>query len=189
MAVRKSWEMTELEGNVLGLIGTRGPCTTYAVRREFQRSASPYWSGSAGTIYPLVARLEARRLVRVAEAIRDGRGGKRYTLTPRGRRVLRRWLGRPLSPLTIGVPPDPLRNRVQFFGLLDRVEQRAFLADAVAKVAAHLADLRVLTERQRKAGETLDFLVNRGACRVLEARLDWLREAAETLQVGPPGDA
>jgi DNA-binding PadR family transcriptional regulator len=188
MAAKRSWETTELEGNVLGLIATKGPCTTYAMRREFQRSPSPYWSGSAGAIYPLMSRLRQRRLIRVTGAIRDGRGGRLYMLTPRGRRVLQRWLGRPLSPLTIGVPPDPLRNRVQFFALLAKAEQRAFLADAAAKVKAHLADLVLVTERQKAAGDTLDYLINRGACRVLQARLDWLQETAETLQIGLPGE-
>jgi DNA-binding PadR family transcriptional regulator len=188
MAGKKSWEMTELEGNVLGLIGTKGPCTTYAVRREFQRSLSPYWSGSAGAIYPLMARLQQRQLIRVTGEIYNDRGGKLYTLTAKGRRVLRRWLGRPLSPMTIGVPPDPLRNRVQFFALLNKAEQQSFLADAAAKIKAHLADLVALVEHQRAGGDTLDALVNHGACRVLQARLAWLHETAKTLQLPLSGE-
>ena len=42
--------LTELEGAVLGTIKQKGPCTPYAVRREFRSSLTPYWSGSAGNV-------------------------------------------------------------------------------------------------------------------------------------------
>jgi DNA-binding PadR family transcriptional regulator len=56
-----------LEGCVLGILWERGPCTAYAARKVLRESPSPYWSGSAGAVYPLLARLEGRRLVRAFE--------------------------------------------------------------------------------------------------------------------------
>ena len=50
--------LSELEAVVLGLVWSDGPCTAYAVRRTVQASLSAQWSGSAGAVYPAVARLE-----------------------------------------------------------------------------------------------------------------------------------
>ena len=74
--------LTELEGTVLGLVWARQPCTPYRVRREFTDSPSPYWSGSAGAIYPLMARLESAGLLRSAPHATGERGSRRYRLTP-----------------------------------------------------------------------------------------------------------
>src|SRR5262245_25540240 len=126
MARNDLCKLTELEGTTLGIIGVRGACTPYAVRREFLVSPSPYWSGSAGAIYPLIARLEKRGLIRVADRTADQRSGKLYCLTASGRRTLRNWMGTPLPPEVTGVPPDPLRNRIEYFALLTREEQKAF---------------------------------------------------------------
>ncbi|HZE88705.1 MAG TPA: PadR family transcriptional regulator, partial [Verrucomicrobiae bacterium] len=70
MRARKG--LSELEGATLGVVWSEQPCTPYAIRRVFQTSPSPFWSGSAGAIYPLVERLETRGLVR-AEATMTGR--------------------------------------------------------------------------------------------------------------------
>src|SRR5262249_54368955 len=129
-AMAAARELTELEGAVLGVIRAKGPCTPYAVRREFQKSLTPYWSGRAGALYPLVARLMRRRLLRAVRATGDGRGGTLYTLTAAGDRALRQWLAPPLSPLILGAPPDPIRTRVGFLGLLSPEERHAFLTDA-----------------------------------------------------------
>ena len=66
-------EPTELEAAVLGVIWQQGPCTAYAIRREFQTSDSPRWSGSAGATYPLLRRLEKLELIKSTE----NRRGKR----------------------------------------------------------------------------------------------------------------
>ena len=176
MASQRASKLTELEGTVLGLIATKGPCTPYAVRREFVDSPSPFWSGSAGAIYPLIARLARRGLVRVAGGTGDGRAGKLYALTPAGRRLLSRWIREPLSPVAIGIPPDPLRNRVQFIGVLGEEEGSAVLADALAKLEAHLQELITCADKKKAEGKILEYIVDRGACQLTLARLGWLRE-------------
>jgi DNA-binding PadR family transcriptional regulator len=174
-------KVTELEASVLGLIATKGPCTPYAVRKEFLESPSPFWSGSAGAIYPLFARLARRGLVRVCRGTGDGRAGKLYVLTPVGRRVLYRWLREPLSSVAIGIPPDPLRNRVQFIGVLGDHEGRELLSDAVAKLDAHLHELVTCANQKKAEGKILEHIVNQGACHLTRARLDWLRETIDFL--------
>src|SRR6185436_18926108 len=72
---------TDLEQTVLGIVWRDGPCTPYHVRSVLLRSPSSHWSGSAGAIYPLVKRLEARGLAR-SRAVRTGRrAGREVELT------------------------------------------------------------------------------------------------------------
>lgn len=168
-------ELTELEGCVLGNLKVLGPCTPYAIRREFLASTTPYWSGSAGAIYPLIARLARRGLVRAARRTADARGGTLYALTATGERALRRWLGPPLSPLTVGPPPDPIRTRVGFLSLLPPERRRAFLAEAEAELR------RLLEAPEAPAADPFDRWALRGRRLMMEARLAWVREMAEAL--------
>lgn len=176
-------ELTELEGVVLGTIQAKGPCTPYAVRREFQISTTPYWSGSAGAIYPLIARLTRRKLIRAVRPTDDGRGGTLYTLTAAGERAFLRWLGPPLSPLTVGSPPDPVRTRVGFFGLLPPETRRAFLAESADKIRRVLANLETV---QDTIPDPYDRLALRGCVLAMEARLTWLAEVAAAIDKPTP---
>jgi DNA-binding PadR family transcriptional regulator len=170
--------LTELEGAVLGTIKQKGPCTPYAVRREFRSSLTPYWSGSAGAIYPVVARLARRRLIRPTRLTGDGRGGVLYVVTAAGERALRRWLGPPFSPLTAGAPPDPIRTRIGFLGLLSPAERVTFLTEAADAIAGQLAGLAATETAERDPFERLAL---RGSYLAMAARLAWVREGAATV--------
>jgi DNA-binding PadR family transcriptional regulator len=174
--------LTELEGSVLGMIGVKGPCTPYALRREFMNSPSQYWSASSGAIYPLVLRLERRGLVHVQGKTGDGRAGSLYVLTAPGLRAVREWLATLNAPTSISVPPDPLRNRIAFFELLDPRKQQQLVGSAVREMQAHVARARSYTLQQRAQQHASEQLVSEGAERMLEARLVWLREVARVLR-------
>src|SRR5687767_266358 len=119
-------DLNELEGIVLGLIGVKGPCTPYLVRKDFQKSPSPFWSGSAGTIYPLIERLARQKLIKHVSTRDDKRGGNLYVLTKSGEKALKDWLYEPGSQIVIGIPPDPLRNRIEFLAFLAPKLRRTF---------------------------------------------------------------
>jgi DNA-binding PadR family transcriptional regulator len=174
-------ELTELEGCVLGVVATRGPITPYAVRREFRESPSQYWSASAGAIYPLFIRLKRRGLIRITRPTGDRRGGHLYALTTAGAKALRDWLGPPCSTLAASVPPDPLRNRMEFLASLDTQSQSEFIHDAVRLVRAELRKVRNYTSRKKAEGNLPEYFVSRGALRTMQARLKWLLETARFL--------
>jgi DNA-binding PadR family transcriptional regulator len=180
--------LTELEGSVLGMIGVKGPCTPYALRREFMGSPSQYWSASSGAVYPLVVRLRRRGLIRVQGATGNGRQGRLYGLTAAGRRALKDWLATLDAPATISVPPDPLRNRIAFFALLDAGQRRSHLARAVRGLGTYLRRVRAYTQQMQAQGRGDEFLISVGAERMVQARLDWLLEVARAtgLDLGPP---
>src|SRR6185436_15686794 len=112
--------------------------TPYAVRRSFQLSPSSHWSGSAGAVYPALARLEERGLVRSEHAPRGGRQAWRYAITARGNARFRAWLEPPFAPEVISVPPDPLRTRIHFLATMTSARRAKFVAAALAGLRGHL---------------------------------------------------
>jgi DNA-binding PadR family transcriptional regulator len=176
----RSRVLTELEGSVLGVVWARQPCTPYRVRREFASSPSPYWSGSAGAIYPLMERLEDARLLRSAAHATGRRGSRRYRLTPSGRRALERWVGPPVPDHVVGVPPDPVRMRIASIDVLPLARRGALLAE----LEARMRDLLARAERVHAAGGAgggLFDLMSLGALAMQRARLEWIREVASQL--------
>ena len=55
--------LSELEGVCLGLVRKHEPCTAYRVRQELKAAPSSHWQASAGSVYPLLTRLEWLREV------------------------------------------------------------------------------------------------------------------------------
>jgi len=168
-------ELTELEAAVLGYLWRAGPCTAYAVRREFLDSPSPWWSGSAGAVYPLLARLRRAGLVRSSAVRADRRRSRLLELTPAGRRRLEAWLGPPLPDWVVGVPMDPLRTRLGLMAVLPAAGRARLLAEAERGVREHLARVRKDVARARGTGDPWELLFAEGAGAAQKARLAWLR--------------
>ncbi|HEX8736795.1 MAG TPA: PadR family transcriptional regulator [Pyrinomonadaceae bacterium] len=177
----KKRNITELEGCVLGLIGLKGPCTPYVVRKEFQQSPTPFWSGSAGAIYPLIERLTRQKLIDESSSTDDARGSKLYTLTAEGEKVLKQWLHQPAAPIVIGTPPDPLRNRIEFLAFLTPRQRKSLLAQVKAGLEEHLKDV-IRYSQECDQSNYFDYLSLRGAVLAARARLDWIVEITEILE-------
>lgn len=167
---------------MLALVSVDGPATPYAIRKVFLDSPSPQWSGSAGTIYPLIERLLRRKLIRSKLCLTGKRRGYQISLTTAGSRALRLWLSLPIPDWVGGVPPDPLRTRVRFLGAISRHQQRAFLQNAHQRTQAHLRAVEADCERKRADGG-FQYLMARGALLSMRSRCAFLEEVAEVLSV------
>lgn len=168
---------SELEGLVLGHLWKRGPCTPYSIRKELLQSPSSHWSGSAGAIYPLLARFAERGLVRSRKQARGDRDGWHYALTAKGRERFLAWLGPPLTGEVVSIAPDPLRTRVFFLGALSPAKRKAFFDSARAVLERHLEDLG-----RQGVADDLDRLALAGAVRLTHARLAWMEEVRRALR-------
>jgi DNA-binding PadR family transcriptional regulator len=178
MAQRK---LSEMEACVLALIWSNGPSTPYSLRQVFLKSPSPQWSGSAGSIYPLVERLERRKLIRSAARSTGRRESKLFTLTAAGSRAIEDWLEPNVPDWVAGVPPDPLRTRIRFLGVLPLEKQKELLRVAQQSVDWHLGEmLRDYKERRAKGG--FEYWMARGALMAMRARRAWLREMVMALR-------
>ena len=174
--------MTELESCVLGVVWQGGPLTAYEIAKPFAASASSYWSGSAGAIYPLVKRLEEKGFVRGESAQWNSRKKRTFTITATGLSALREWLAPPFGS-QVGAPAfDPIRTRIAFLGALPPRSRGRFLDDAERVVREQLVELEKVHAREQELGATFDALATRGAMHELQARLRWLVEVRRELQ-------
>jgi len=88
-------ELSTLELTALGVVWKQGPCTAYAVMREFAGSQTLAYRSGAGSIYPLLKRLRGVGL------LSEGEGKLR--ITSAGIERLRAWaqLGNPKPCLAV----------------------------------------------------------------------------------------
>jgi len=126
--------LTELEGAALAIVKRRGPCTAYVVKEAFRTSPSEFWSGSAGAVYPLMKRLEARRLISSKADKSDGRARREFSTTKAGDAALTEWLTDAARASGLGF--DPLRTRLFFSDLLPDGALRKFAAGAQREMEA-----------------------------------------------------
>lgn len=174
-------DRTELEQVTLGVVWRDGPCTPYHVRKQFLDSPTHTWSGSAGTIYPLMRRLEEQGHLTSDVAEHDRRGTRLYRVTPAGRRALKRWLRPPLAPAAVGPGFDLVRTRLLFFEALSATERREFLDVVARQLDDAASELRALERNVRAEGDPILSLAARGALLVARARRDWFKSVCEEL--------
>lgn len=170
---------------MLGVLFALGPCTAYMVRCTFLESPSPYWSGSAGSIYPLLRRLRGLGFVQERPHAEGRRKSVILSLTAAGQGALAAWLLPPLPDLVVGVPSDPLRTRLGFLATLSPRRRRQFLVDAEAGMRTHLADMEADERLHRKRGDRFGVLAARGALAMQQTRIAWIEEVARTLGPAP----
>jgi DNA-binding PadR family transcriptional regulator len=178
----KRQALTELEQCVLGVIWRDGPMTAYEIAALFSASLSPYWSGSAGAIYPVVARLRERGLVRGKLAAWNGTRKTILSVSPKGIETLRAWLTPPLPPQAAMPSFDPLRTRMFFIEVLEPDEQDALLLDAEHVVGDELQLVQQSLADTAASGAFTEHLGALGVQHELEARLRWVSAVRQLLQ-------
>ena len=160
--------LTELEGAILGVLRRAPGSSPYAVRKVFLNSRSAEWSGSAGAVYPAIARLAKRGLLKRSEG-GDRRGTATYALGVVGLRAHDRWLADAARACGIGI--DPFRTRVALWPLLTPPARRALMRRLKAETErARDAVARALPSLPREDAATDGLLLA-----LLDARLSWLR--------------
>jgi len=176
MMAKSTKKLTELQGAALGIIWLNAPCTPYQVRKVFERSPSPHWTGSAGAIYPMIRKLESAWLITSQRHKVGRRIGRRYSMTPIGSRALQKWLQRAITEKTIGVPLDALRTRIRFFAALPPSARMKLIGKIEKQLAKHIKTVRAECRRRRISGDIFSYLAMRGALLALQARRVWLQE-------------
>lgn len=91
MTDKNNRELTTLEYTILGLLGMN-PQSGYSIINMFE-SGAYRWSASAGSIYPVLKRLEKQGiLTSQLEMVHEARPRKLYALLPAGEKLLDDWL-------------------------------------------------------------------------------------------------
>jgi DNA-binding PadR family transcriptional regulator len=174
--------VTTTEAIVLGLVAF-GERSGYDLARFADQSVGYLWAPSRSQIYKVLPRLRARRLVRAQDVPQQGRPDKAlYTITDRGRTVLRAWLET--------VEDEPAGGPNVFV-------LKLFFCDFVppAVALAHLAAYRRFLVARLRAYETmrrdpgpgepaLPQLVLRRAIIRIQSTLTWIDDAETAVERG-----
>lgn len=131
---------------VLGLIGLRGPSTSYDLKRAIGRSVGYFWPFPHAQLYSEPRRLADAALLEI-ETESDGRRRQTFSLTEQGRAELTRWLAEPVT--------DPMQIRdvaelKLFLGELATADDILTLAEE--QVRQHSDRLRVYDEMAARYG-------------------------------------
>ena len=161
--------LTELEGAILGVLRRAEGMTAYAVRQVFLTSLSAEWSGSAGAVYPAIARLTAAKLL-AAHAKGDGRGTTSLVLTATGRAAHDRWLCD--VERAVGPGTDPFRTRAGLWMELTPTRRRSLMKALQKEIARQRGALK---SEPLLPGEA-DAITRELHLALLEMRLRWLEQ-------------
>jgi DNA-binding PadR family transcriptional regulator len=173
--------LSELEGVCLGLVRKHEPCTAYLVRRELKAAPSSHWQASAGSVYPLLARLEGEGLLVTKSDKADGRGRKLLGITQQGRAKLKKWLVAGASPEPISSLTDPIRSRTFFLDVLSTTERATYLDKLVVEMELYLSKTKDHLSNMSQSDDSFAYLGALGAVRLTEARLEWLHQVRRAL--------
>ncbi len=174
-------DIKDLEMVILGIVQKQGPCTPYAVRMEFERSPSPHFSSSPGSIYPIIARLHSRKWLIPRQDATGKRKRTLFRISAAGQKALRAWLTPPLPDEAVGLTYDPLRTRMYFLTALAPEEVDAYLDHVTDRLQKELDRAKRYLRTYSKQEEPLSWLATLGGVESLKARIRWIRKAREIL--------
>ncbi len=174
-------KLSELEGVSLGLVRKHQPCTAYRVRCALKEAPSSHWRASAGSLYPLLNRLEDEGLIASTSDAGDGRGRSLLRITAAGRRRLRNWILSGVERKLIASVTDPVRSRTFFLDSLDEKQQVQLVEELIAQLETYLAETETHLANIAGGEDRFGYLGALGAVTVTKARLDWLRTVREHL--------
>lgn len=164
--------LSTLEFTALGIVLKRGPCTAYAVMTEFSGSQTTAYRSGAGSIYPLIQRLEKNGLLSVSN---EG-GEKRYLITDAGIEALRSWFRISLDEEAFSCSLDVLRSRTYFLKVLNAEQREEFFAASLKGLSNLLKVCRRQVSQYRKAGDLYSALAMEGAVMETQARIRWVKK-------------
>lgn len=173
--------LSELEGVSLGIIYKQQPCTAYHVRRKLRQSPSSHWQASAGSLYPLLSRLEKDGLLETRLDDDDGRGRKLLKITAAGRRELRIWVLAGSDLTHLSSVTDPVRSRVFFLQILDAPKRRRYITGLIKQMEAYHLETKAHLDQISERDDLFNYLGALGAEKITAARLEWLREIEKRL--------
>jgi PadR family transcriptional regulator, regulatory protein AphA len=172
---------------VLGMVGLRGPSTSYDLKRAISRSIGYFWGFPHAGLYSEPQRLVAMGLL-AASSERDGRRRRTYSITEEGLRELRTWLAAPTN---------------EHFQLRDVAELKLFFNElgepdnvqrlAREQIAQHEQRIKIYEDMQQRYG-SVDEVAGRMVTLRLGLEMEhaalrfWTAlEASEDAALGAPG--
>ena len=174
--------LSELEGAVLSVIERKQPLTAYAVRKEFEASATHSWSASAGAIYPLVRRLVKGGFIQEELDAEDARGTRKLKLTRDGNHALCNWVLESRAHV-LAAGPDPIRTRSFALSAVPPQLRVKALQDWRTATIERLEATTEQIARFEADGDMIAAMATRGGQLEEIARVQWIDEMIERMSL------
>ncbi len=146
--------MNKLSYGLLSLIAVE-PCTGYDLTQRIQL----FWNANHSQIYPLLAQLEEKGLVRFTLVPQTDKPDKKvYTITPEGKDAVQQWI---TEPTDNPVVRDEFALKIFSLFLVDKPAVRGLLEEKMRLLDDRLARLhkrlQQLAERREPGAELYDL--------------------------------
>lgn len=122
---------TLIDHAILGLISARG-MSGYGIRKVFETTAMGNYSSSPGTIYPALKRLQRLGLAEKRKSKKDGKN--KFYITPRGKKIFKSWLTKPLSQNDVAKKLDEILLRFAFMDILPGKKPKALFLRSLSNL-------------------------------------------------------
>jgi DNA-binding PadR family transcriptional regulator len=168
---------------LLGLLWQQ-PQSGYDLRKFFATTPMISFSDSPGAIYPALARLERRGLIRGVADTRDARGRKLFHVTARGRAAFQKWQRQPVTRDDVVRHMGTLMLR---FAFMDQsaspTEALRFLDELRGELASYVPTLRAYLKRFGAGMPLSGRLALESGIRGYETHLRWTKAAAAAYRI------
>ena len=153
-----------------------GAKSGYDIRRLFQATPLGIFSDSPGAVYPALARLEHRGLLR-SSVEKQGRRRRTYGRTAAGEKALRAWIAEPIDRELLARRPQEFDLRFVITGeFVSWAEAQRFAARCEKLYAADLQRIKEYRDGPgRTMGRTSLAAIELGM-RSIRTRLAWCRD-------------
>jgi len=177
-----------LDHILLGLLQT--PASGYDLKATFDTTIRYFWAAELSQIYTTLQRLERQELLRSkVEASPKGPDRKVYSITPEGRKELKRWL---LDEPQIGQERYGYLAQIYFLAAARNLERTmVFFTDLKRTIVERLRTFRQIEaewqmgdeDRMRQADDVFfhAHLALRSGIHTMQARIRWCDEAIDRI--------
>ena len=179
--------MRNLKYAILGLVN-RKPLTGYDITKAFNEGLVEFWYAKHSQIYPELKRLTDEDLISYETIIQGEKLEKKlYTITPKGKKCLQKWLAKddPLEP----TPKDIFRLRAYF---CDEMDDDTLLQQFQSALSKHSERLEYLENSMEELLKTKDipqvsspyfgdYIVLNGAIIREKSYIDWLEDCIKKI--------
>lgn len=179
--------MRNLKYAILGLVN-RKPLTGYDITKAFNEGLVEFWYAKHSQIYPELKRLTDEDLISYETIIQGEKLEKKlYTITPKGKKCLQKWLAKddPLEP----TPKDIFRLRAYF---CDEMDDDTLLQQFQSALSKHSERLEYLENSMEELLKTKDipqvsspyfgdYIVLNGAIMREKSYIDWLDDCIKKI--------
>jgi DNA-binding PadR family transcriptional regulator len=175
---------SELEYLIMAMVG-EGISSGYAMRKEMNRMRGGRWSSESGSVYRVLRRLEADRVVReVRKAGVPNRERTEYELTEYGDTQLASWISFPPDRSEIAFLVDPIRTRSYFLSRLKQADQLRVVKSWIQENKAFIADLEREMNSEINKESVVRNLGYQNLLGLAGARNEWLKKVLAAAKAG-----